>query len=461
MEMISESTSPAGAPALNSFFGRFSFLQAQEPAAQTLTDSAEIQKVYRYWRVRTMVGMFVGYAIFYFCRKNLSAATPALIAELGYSKTQIGTIWSCLYLTYGVSKMVNGVIGDRANPRYFMAIGLFFSAIINLCFGMSSSLVVLGVLWALNGWFQGMGWPPCARLLTYWYSQSERGTYWGLWNTAHQIGGGLILVLGGYLTEHWGWRWSFFVPAWIAILVSVFLIERLRDTPESLGLPPVENYRNDFSQLASGDSKARSHPASFSWVLRNRKIWFLSLANFFVYLVRFGAMDWAPTFLVDVKHSSIGGATLKAAGFEFVGIAGALAAGWVSDRMFQGRRAWVNVVYMLLLSFVILEFWMIPAGYPVLDAVALSAVGFLVYGPQMLVGVAAADLGGKEAAASATGFTGLFGYLGSIVSGIGTGWIVDHWGWSGGFIFFFVSALMGAGLFVLTREDPISSRVSA
>jgi phosphoglycerate transporter family protein len=392
--------------------------------------------------------MFIGYAIFYFCRKNLSAATPGLIAELGYTKTEIGAIWSCLYLTYGLSKMVNGILGDRANPRYLMAIGLILSAFANLLFGISSSLGVLGFFWALNGWFQGMGWPPCARLLTHWYSQSERGTYWGIWNMAHQIGGGCILILGGFLTEHWGWRWSVFIPALIAFLTSALLIERLRDTPESLGLPSIEHYRQEAPPVASD-----TPPGSFHGVIRNPKIWFLALANFFVYLVRFGAMDWAPTFLVDVKHSSIGGATLKTAGFEFVGIAGALAAGWVSDRYFKGRRAWVNVIYMFALAFVVLEFWMIPAGYPLLDAAALSAVGFLVYGPQMLVGVAAADLGGKAAAASATGFTGLFGYLGSIVSGIGTGWIVDHWGWKGGFIFFFGAALTGAILFLFTRED--------
>ena len=448
METVTQSDSVVGTGSWSGFFGGFSFLRAQPASDAPLTDPLEIEKSYSYWRVRTMVGMFVGYAIFYFCRKNLSAATPAMIAELGYSKTEIGSIWSCLYLTYGVSKMVNGVVGDRANPRYFMAIGLFLSALTNILFGMSSSLAVFGFFWALNGWFQGMGWPPCARLLTHWYSQNERGTYWGIWNTAHQIGGGLILVLGGYLTETWGWRSSFLIPSVIAILTSLFLVERLRDTPESLGLPPIEKYRNDLP--ASGLSKSK---ASFRTVIRNRKIWFLSLANFFVYLVRFGAMDWAPTFLVDVKHSSIGGATLKTAAFEFVGIAGALAAGWISDRVFKGRRAWVNVIYMVLLAFVVLEFWMIPEGYPVLDALALSAVGFLVYGPQMLVGVAAADLGGKEAAASATGFTGLFGYLGSIVSGVGTGWVVDHWGWSGGFIFFFASALLGAALFIFTLEE--------
>jgi glycerol-3-phosphate transporter len=429
---------------LEEFRPNFSFLLAQPPGV-ALTDSIEIQEKYRHWRLRTMVGMFVGYAVFYFCRKNLSAATPAMIAELGYSKTQMGTIWSFLYLTYGVSKMVNGVLSDRSNPRYFMAIGLFLSALVNFCFGLSSSLMVFGIFWALNGWFQGMGWPPCARLLTHWYSQNERGTQWALWNTAHQVGGGLILVLGGYLTETYGWRSSFLIPAVIAAITSIFLIERLRDTPESLGLPPIEVYRNDYSLVEQGDS------GHFS-VLKNKRIWFLSIANFFVYLVRFGAMDWAPTFLVEVKHSSVGSASLKAAGFEFIGIAGAVLAGWASDRVFKGRRSIVNVIYMGLLAFVILEFWMIPVGYPVLDAIALSSVGFLVYGPQMLVGVSAADAAGKHAAGAATGFTGLFGYLGSIVSGIGTGLVVDHYGWNGGFIFFVASAIAGGLCFILTWE---------
>ena len=438
----------------------YSALIAQ-PAQAVLDSPAEIKSRYTHWRLRTMYGMFIGYAVFYFCRKNLSAATPAMIQDLGYSKLEIGTIWSLLYLTYGLSKMANGVLGDQSNPRFFMAIGLLLSALMNLLFGMSSGLFSLGVFWALNGWFQGMGWPPCARLLTHWYSQSERGTKWAIWNTAHQVGGGVILILGGFLTEHYGWRSSFYVPAAIAIVTAFFLIDRLRDTPESLGLPPIESYRNDPpSELQNPSQTSTEEVLStrvifFECVLRNKKLWYLSIANFFVYLVRFGAMDWAPTFLVEVKHSTIGGASLKAAGFEFLGIGGAFLAGWLSDRFFNGRRSIVNLTYMLLLAFVILEFWLIPEGYPYLDALALSAVGFLVYGPQMLVGVAAADLAGKKAAASATGFTGLFGYLGSIVSGIGTGWVVDHFGWNGGFLFFIAAALIGAGCFILTRENTL------
>jgi glycerol-3-phosphate transporter len=362
-----------------------------------------------------------------------------------------------LYGSYGVSKLVNGVIGDRANPRYFMAIGLLFSALANVFFGMSSSLILLGLFWGLNGWFQGMGWPPCARLLTQWYSPNERGTKWAIWNTAHQVGGGIIMILGGFLTQRYGWRSSFFIPAAIGAVTAFWLVDRLRDSPESLGLPKIEVYRNDEVYEADARDLDQAHPVKdilFRHVLRNRQLWYLAFANFFVYLVRYGALDWAPTFLVEAKHSTVADAALKASGFEFLGIAGALLAGWLSDRYFKNRRSVVNVVYMVVLALAVAGFWLVPAGHPWVDAGLLAAIGFLVYGPQMMVGVCAADLGGKAAAATATGFTGFWGYAGSIASGVGTGWIVDRWGWDGGFAFFILAAFVGAALFTLTAAQP-------
>ncbi len=433
----------------------FNFLKAQ-PARETIGNASVVKPLYRYWRIRIMVGMFVGYTIFYFTRKNLSAAQPALLQDLGYTKTQVGMIWSALYLAYGLSKFGNGVLGDRANPRYFMAIGLALSALCNWFFGLSSSLLMLGIFWTLNGWVQGMGWPPCARLLTHWYSPNERGTKWAIWNTSHQIGGGVILILGGYLAQNYGWRSAMFVPAAIALCVSVVVWALLRDTPQSLGLPSIETHRNDFSGTSKEEADRTevmsTREVLLEHVLRNRTIWFLAIANFFVYLVRYGAMDWAPTYLVEVKQSSIANASLKAAGFEFLGIAGAVLAGWLSDNYFRGRRSIVNILYMAALVFAVTEFWLIPPGNPWLDAAALSAVGFLVYGPQMMVAICAADSASKHAAATATGFTGLFGYLGSIVSGVGTGWIVDHYGWSGGFIFFIAAAAAGTLCFLFTIE---------
>ena len=226
----------------------------------------------------------------------------------------------------------------------------------------------------------------------------------------------------------------------------------LRDTPESMGLPPIEKYKGNVTESSEEEEDESESLKDIirNHILNNKLLWYVCFANFFVYIVRIGVLDWAPTFLVEAKGSALGKAGLKVAGFEIAGILGALLAGWMSDKIFKGRRGPVNVICMALLIAVLFYFWKIPAGNEWLDGMALFAVGFLVYGPQMLVGVAAADFASKKAAATATGLTGTFGYLGSTVCGIGTGLIVDKWGWDGGFIFFIGSAAMGTILFLLT-----------
>lgn len=422
-----------------------------QPHIKPIQNEDEKNRKYRYWRIRTMYGMMIGYAVFYFCRKNIAIAMPSMMENLHYTKSDIGWILTAFSIVYGCSKFISGIMADRANPRYFMAIGLFLSAIVNIFFGMSSSLIFLGIFWMLNGWFQGMGWPPCARALTHWYSPTELGTKWGIWNASHQVGGAGILILGGYLVQHFGWRSTFYGPAVIGIIASFFIINRLRDTPQSLGLPPVEEYRNEAHSLEANEDSAKSvKDILFKYVLNNKLVWIVSLANCFVYIVRIGILDWAPTFLVEAKHSTLAGAGLKTAGFEISGIFGAIIAGWISDKIFKGRRGPVNVLFMLAVIFFMVAVWLIPAGHPYWDAAALFAVGFVIYGPQMLVGVSAADFASKKAASTATGMTGTFGYIGSALSGIGTGYIVDRYGWDGGFMFFIASAVVGLLLFLLT-----------
>jgi len=360
---------------------------------------------------------------------------------------------SLFSIIYGVGKFIFGMVADRANPRAFMAFGLFASAIVSIFFGLSSSLLTLSIFWILNGAFQSMGWPPCARMLTHWYSPKELGTKWGIWNASHQVGGAGILLLAGYLIPHYGWRSAFFVPALFAMGFSFFLYNRLRDTPQSLGLPPVDVYRNeaDPDRLDEHEDTAESvKEILFRYVLNNKLVWYVCFANFFVYIVRIGVLDWAPTFLVEKKGSTLISAGSNVALFEIAGIFGAFFAGFVSDRVFKGRRGPVNVIFMLALIFFLFYFWKIPAGNPWLDAGALIAVGFLVYGPQMLVGVSAADFATKKAAATASGLTGTFGYIGATVCGVGTGFVVDNWGWDGGFIFYLTAAVLGTLFFMLT-----------
>ena len=200
-------------------------------------DQATSQR-FKYWQTRTIIATMIGYALFYFVRKNLSIAMPAMQADLGITKTELGLFLTLHGLIYGLSKFINGFIGDRVNARYFMVTGLVLSAICNVVFGFSSAVLVFGIVWMLNGWFQGMGFPPCARMLTHWVPPRELATKMSVWNTSHSIGAGLVVIVCGYVVSL-GWRWSFFVPSIIALLGAVGVWFTMRDTPQPDGQPTV------------------------------------------------------------------------------------------------------------------------------------------------------------------------------------------------------------------------------
>ncbi|MBN2293215.1 MAG: MFS transporter [Pirellulales bacterium] len=415
------------------------------PAASVrITDPDEIRKKNRYWRNRILISTIIGYALFYFVRKNLSIAMPAMEENLGISKQQLGVFLTMHGLLYGVSKFVNGMLGDRANARWFIVTGLVLSATINIFFGLSSAVIAFSLFWMINGWFQGMGFPPCARLMTHWFSPKELATKMSIWNSSHSIGAGLVVVMCGYLVG-WNWRLCFFVPAGIALVGALYLAVMLRDTPESLGLPEVEGTASTDIECDRPREKFRH--ILMEMVFTNRYIWLLSLANFFVYTVRYGILDWGPTFLKQAKHIELSHAGWMVAVFEIAGIVGMLSSGWITDRFFGGRGPRTCLVYMFLCITSLLAFWILPVQSMVINTMLLGSAGFFIYGPQCLVGIAAANLATKRAAATAVGLTGLFGYASTLVSGVGIGILVDKYGWNAGFLLFVIAAFIGCLLF--------------
>jgi sugar phosphate permease len=347
-------------------------------------------------------------------------------------------------IVYGISKFANGFVADRVNARWYMVIGLVLSAAMNICFGFSSAVVTLGVFWVLNGWFQGMGFPPCARLMTHWFSPKELATKMSIWNTSHSFGAGAVAVLAGYLAAY-GWRYCFWVPAGLALIAAVGMAIGLRDTPTSVGLPELPD-----THVAAADGTESPDFKRFVWkqVLSNRGIWIFALANFFVYILRYSILDWGPTLLKETK-----GVELKESGwligaFEISGVMGMLLSGWITDKVFGGRGARTCVFCMLMASVSALAFCYAPSS-PLVNAVLLGCAGFFIYGPQALVGICAANLATKRAAATAVGFTGLFGYLSTTVSGAGLGAFVDKFGWHSGFLAIIAFGLIGMVLFAL------------
>lgn len=433
------------------FSKAFSFLKVAKDA-KPIVDSSKIKGEFRYWRFRVLYATLFGYASYYLVRKSISIAIKPIQDELGYTKAQLGIILTIFGLTYGVSKFINGFVGDRTNPRYFMALGLICSAIINILFGLSSSLIAFGIFWILNGWFQGMGWAPCSRTLVQWFSPKERGTKFSICNTSTSVGAAAVTFLNGYLVVKYGWRFCFFVPASIAVLGALFILNRLRDRPQSLGLPAVEEYTGEELDIAEAeeDSSDMYKKTVKKYIFGNPMMWIICLANFFVYVIRYAILDWGPTFLAESRGVDLMQASWIIGGYELAGIIGMLIGGLAMDRLFKGFGGRTCAIYMGLCTAVIFAFWKFPIQSLKINGLLLWTMGFLIYGPQCLIAVIAANLVPKKVAAGAVGLTGLFGYLSTVVSGWGLGAIVDRFGWNTGFLVLVFAAAIGTLLFVIS-----------
>lgn len=416
-----------------------------------------IDPEYKKMRFQVFAGIFIGYAAYYLVRKNFSLVMPDLI-EMGYSRGDLGFALAGVSISYGLSKFIMGNVSDRSNARIFMTLGLALSAVTMIFMGVSpiatSSITMMFVLLFINGWFQGMGWPPSGRVMVHWFSTRERGTRMSVWNIAHNIGGGLIGPLAILGVSLFGvWESKLYFPGMVALVFAFITYLLVRDTPQSVGLPPIEEYKNDYpADYSEETEKELSAKQIFmDYVFNNRMLWYIAFANAFVYLVRYGVLDWAPTYLSEVKHFSVEETGWAYFAYEWAGIPGTLLCGWISDKVFKGRRAPATIIYMALVLVAVIVYWKNPPGNIWVDNLALISIGFLIYGPVMLIGVQALDLVPKKAAGTAAGLTGLFGYMGgALFANIAMGYVVDYWGWDGGFLIMIAACIFAILLTSLT-----------
>ncbi|MEJ2172502.1 MAG: glycerol-3-phosphate transporter [Woeseiaceae bacterium] len=411
------------------------------PAHRELLPEDQAAATYRRLRLQVFVGIFVGYAGYYLVRKNFTLAMPYLI-DLGYSKSDLGLALSGVSIAYGLSKFFMGNVSDRSNARTFMAFGLICSSAVMIFMGTipvaTSSVTIMFGLLLLNGWFQGMGWPPSGRVMVHWFSQNERGTKMAIWNVAHNVGGGMvgpIAILAMALFADW--HAVLYFHGFFALVVAMLVLMLVRDTPQSQGLSTIETHRNDYPKAFEYTEKHETELSAkaifFEFVLNNKFLWTIAIANAFVYFVRYGVLDWAPTYLNEVKNFSFEQSGWAYAFYEFAGIPGTLICGWLSDKVFSGRRAPASILFLALTLVCVLVYWLNPPGNPGLDIAMLIGIGFFIYGPVMLIGVQALDLAPKKAAGTAAGFTGLFGYVGgAVAASIVIGLVVDAAGWDAG-----------------------------
>lgn len=427
--------------------------------------AGRVAPMYRTWRFNAFMGIFIGYAGFYLIRNNVSLVSAILKEHDLMNAAGIGVVANAVLFAYGLSKFFMAMLSDRANARYFMPIGLALSAVMNLLIAyvpaLSASVGVFAVMMFINGWFQGMGWPPSGRVLVHWFSTSERGWMTSIWNCAHNVGGAGVGLLSAWALDTFAvndadWRPAFSVPALAALVVALIAFLLIRDRPEAIGLPPIEEFHDDPAKVEVAASDMSWKEMLFKHVLTNRVVVLLAITNVFVYTLRYGVLNWIPIYLTEQVHGvNVKEGILGFAIYEGAGIVGTLLCGWVSDKVFKGWRSGAGILFLSGVGLALVTYWLMPHSAPIwVFYLLIAIIGGLIYGPVMLIGLQAIDLSPRNVAGTAAGFTGLFGYLlGASLASSGVGLLIHNFGWNVAYSFLVLIAVIAVVLMVIVGKD--------
>ncbi len=416
--------------------GFLDFYKISGPSARKV-DSDSVDRTWRKKRFQAFLAGTFAYALYYVCRLSMGVMKQPLIDAGLLSATQLGIVGACLYWCYAVGKFVNGFLADGSNIKRFMATGLIISVAMNLCMGVlgasaaagaipsSALFICFAVMWGINGWAQSMGAPPAIIALSRWFPLKIRGTYYGFFSASHNIGEGLSFIFVGSLVAFAGWKWGFFGAALAGALGVLLILFWLHDTPESQGLPSIEELSGEKTE---GEKKSSSEDtrAIQRAVLRNPGVWILALSSAFMYMSRYAINEWGVIFLQEAKDYSLAEASTIIGINPIFGIIGTVVSGWLSDVLFRGDRRYPAFAAGILESLALALFLFGgPAKWVNVLAMVLFgiAIGVLI---SFVGGLMAVDLVPRKATGAALGVVGLASYAAAGIQNVVTGLLLDR-----------------------------------
>lgn len=326
--------------------------------------------------------LWITYASFYFGRVNLSVAIPGVMDSLSVTRTEVGFIGAAFFWAYAAGQFVNGRLGDRFGAGLCLTLGLGLSSVMNLMFAFGFAVTILSFIWGLNGWAQSLGWPSTVKTMAAHWSCSSYGRIAGLLGTSYIIGSAVSVVLAGYICKHKSWQWTFLVPCVILAIAAFNWNLRYQRVCYAASYAGKSERPKDDPNISVRDLGDRQgNLTSNSHSVYGKHTWIAGFTLFFVNIVRYGFLMWAPTYIFETAHSNISEAAYAAALLPIAGSIGAASAGWISDRLFNTRRTPVIMIFLFLAgSFAWVYRFVIPVDEWGLGLLILSVIGFVLYG---------------------------------------------------------------------------------
>jgi OPA family sugar phosphate sensor protein UhpC-like MFS transporter len=408
-------------------------------------------------RRRIFAITWITYAGFYFCRKNLGIVLPLLHGAAGLKSLELANVVFGYSVFYAFGQFGAGFLSDRIGPKRVVGAGLILVVLSNLLMGMGQSLVWLLLFACLNGVGQSTGWSGLVKMMASWFDSANRGVVMAWWGTNYVLGGFLATLFAtwsvgqAYILPQLAWRRGFLFPALVLLAVVAIFLVGVRDTP---------TVSSGEIETAFEKQQERSTWTDLLLLLRKRSLWMISISYFFLELCRYALMFWLPMYMMERLKYNVQTAGYASSLYELIGIVGALAAGYISDRFMQSRRAPVSVAMLFGLAVVLLLHpWLANHGL-IGTAIAISLAGMLSYGPDTLLsGAGAQDIGETRSAATAAGLVDGIGHLGALFSPYVVVFVSERYGWD--YLFFaFAGGAFLAGLVLIPiwKLTPVDHR---
>lgn len=361
--------------------------------------------------------------MYYVCRLSLNVVKKPIVEEGVFSETELGIIGSVLFFTYAIGKFTNGFLADRSNINRFMSTGLLVTALVNLCLGFVNSFILFAVLWGISGWFQSMGAASCVVGLSRWFDDKERGSFYGFWSASHNIGEALTFIIVASVVSAWGWRYGFWGAGMVGIVGALVIWQFFHDNPQSKGLPLVNQPKE---KKVMTETETADYNKAQKQVLLMPAIWILALSSAFMYISRYAVNSWGVFYLEAQKGYSTLDASFIISINSVCGIVGTVLSGFVSDKLFGGRRNAPALIFGLLNVVALCLFLLVPGTHLWIDALAMVLFGLSI-GVLLcfLGGLMAVDIAPRNASGAALGVVGIASYVGAGVQDVMSGVLIE------------------------------------
>ncbi|KFW66632.1 Glucose-6-phosphate translocase, partial [Pygoscelis adeliae] len=257
-----------------------------------------------------------------------------------------GLITSSQSAAYAISKFVSGVLSDQMSARWLFSSGLLMVGLVNVVFSWSSTVTAFAGLWFLNGLAQGLGWPPCGKILRKWFEPSQFGTWWAILSTSMNLAGGLGPIVAALMSLNYDWRMTLSFSGFICVVVSFVCLVLIKNEPSDVGLPNIEQ------GAKKGKKGSSSENSTLTELLLSPYLWVLSTGYLVVFGVKTCCTDWGQLFLIQERGQSMLVGSSYMSALEIGGLVGSIAAGYLSDRAVArvGLSSYGNPRHALLLS---------------------------------------------------------------------------------------------------------------